>query len=60
MSTEAQTSFIPAHDGQPRPRSAWADASVNARRNDFYRKAADTLEAASVRPRHSGTSPFRA
>jgi multiple sugar transport system substrate-binding protein len=59
MSTEAQTTFIPAHDGQPSRRSAWADASVNARWNDFYRNTADTLEAAYVRPRHSGYIAFQ-
>jgi hypothetical protein len=52
MSTEAQTSFIPAHDGQPGRRSTWAGASVNVRRNDFYRNAADTLEAVYVRLRN--------
>jgi multiple sugar transport system substrate-binding protein len=54
MSEPAQVEFIPAHDGQPSSRSAWADAAVNARWADFYRNTSDTLEAAYVRPRHSG------
>jgi multiple sugar transport system substrate-binding protein len=59
MSAEAQTGFIPAHDGQPSRRSAWADEGVNRRWGDFYRNTADTLEAAYVRPRHSGYIPFQ-
>jgi len=60
MSAEAQTKFIPAHDGQPSRRSAWADDGVNARWGDFYRDTAETLEAAYVRPRHSGYIAFQA
>ncbi len=59
MSAEAQTRFIPAHDGQPSRRSAWHDAAVNAAWGDFYRGTADTLEAARVRPRHSGYVAFQ-
>ena len=59
MGAEAQTQFIPAHDGQPSRRSAWHDASVNAAWGDFYRGTADTLEAARVRPRHSGYVAFQ-
>jgi multiple sugar transport system substrate-binding protein len=59
MSAEAQTAFIPAHEGQPSRRSAWADAGVNARWGDFCRKTAETLEAAYVRPRHAGYIGFQ-
>lgn len=59
MSTQAQTSFIPAHDGQPSSRKAWHDPEVNARWNGFYRNTADTLEAAYVRPRHDGYIAFQ-
>ena len=53
--------FIPAHDGQPSRRSAWADASVNARWGDFYRNTSDTLEArlCAAAP-FAATSPSRA
>jgi hypothetical protein len=59
MGEEAQTRFIPAHDGQPSRRSAWADADVNARWGGFYRDTAETLEAAYVRPRHEGYVAFQ-
>lgn len=59
MATEAQTWFIPSHDGQPSRRAAWHDDGVNARWNDFYRNTADTLEAAYVRPRHDGYIAFQ-
>lgn len=59
MSAEAQTEFIPFHDGQPSRRTAWADEKVNARWGNFYRNTAETLEAAYVRPRHSGYIAFQ-
>lgn len=59
MSDEAQTGFIPAHDGQPSRRSAWADEVVNRRWGNFYRDTARTLEAAYVRPRHDGYIAFQ-
>jgi multiple sugar transport system substrate-binding protein len=59
MGAEAQTRFIPAHDGQPSRRSAWHDAAVNARWNGFYSGTAATLEAAYVRPRHDGAIAFQ-
>ncbi len=59
LSDEAQSRFIPAHDGQPSRRSAWADDAVNARWGDFYRNTAATLEAAYVRPRHDGYIAFQ-
>ena len=59
LSEEAQTRFIPAHDGQPSRRAAWADDAVNARWGNFYRNTAATLEAAYVRPRHDGYIAFQ-
>jgi len=59
MSPQAQTGFIPAHDGQPSLRVAWQDAVVNARWGDFYRNTFDTLEAAYVRPRHNRAIAFQ-
>lgn len=59
MSAPAQAGFIPSHDGQPSRRSAWSDPAVNARWADFYRGTAETLEAAYVRPRHSGYIAFQ-
>ncbi len=60
LGAEAQRSFIPAHDGQPSRRDAWADAAVNTRWGGFYRNTAATLEAAYVRPRHAGYIAFQA
>ena len=54
MSDKTQRGFIPAHDGQPGLRSAWADPQVNADWGDFYTNTAATLEAATIRPRHDG------
>jgi len=59
MGEAAQTGFIPAHDGQPSRRSAWQDDDVNAAWGDFYRGTMATLEAARVRPRHSGFVGFQ-
>lgn len=59
MSREAQSGFIPDHDGQPSRRDAWHDERVNARWGDFYRNTADTLEQAYVRPRHDGYIAFQ-
>jgi multiple sugar transport system substrate-binding protein len=59
MGEAAQTGFIPAHGGQPSRRSAWQDDAVNAAGGDFYRGTAATLEAAWVRPRHSGYVAFQ-
>lgn len=60
MGAEAQQGFIPDHEGQPSRRSAWHDVTVNARWGNFYRDTAQTLEAAYVRPRHSGYIAFQA
>ena len=59
MSREAQSGFIPDHDGQPSRRDAWHDERVNRRWGDFYRNTADTLEQAYVRPRHDGYITFQ-
>lgn len=59
MGAEAQQGFIPDHEGQPSRRCAWHDEAVNARWGNFYRDTAQTLEAAYVRPRHSGYITFQ-
>jgi len=59
LGREAQSGFIPDHDGQPSRRDAWHDDRVNARWDDFYRNTADTLEQAYVRPRHDGYIAFQ-
>lgn len=59
MSREAQSGFIPDHEGQPSRRDAWHDERVNRRWGDFYRNTADTLEQAYVRPRHDGYIAFQ-
>jgi multiple sugar transport system substrate-binding protein len=59
LSEDAQTQFIPTHDGQPSRRSAWHDAAVNAECNGFYERTAETLESAYVRPRYNGAIAFQ-
>lgn len=59
MGREAQTGFIPAHEGQPSRREAWHDPDVNTRWGSFYKNTADTLEQAYVRPRHDGYIAFQ-
>jgi multiple sugar transport system substrate-binding protein len=59
MSAEAQTNFIPRHDGQPSRRSAWRDPNVNANWGGFYDATAETVERAYVRPRHVGYIAFQ-
>ena len=59
LSDQAQRGFIPAHDGQPGLRAAWADPEVNAGWGNFYANTADTLEAATIRPRHEGYIAFQ-
>lgn len=59
MGPEAQTGFIPAHDGQPSRRESWQDGVVNAAWGDFYRSCFKTLEQAWVRPRFDGYIAFQ-
>ncbi|WP_142846295.1 extracellular solute-binding protein [Telmatospirillum sp. J64-1] len=59
MDAETQSRFIPAHDGQPSRRDAWADAEVNRAWGNFYRNTTATLEAAYVRPRFDGYIAFQ-
>jgi multiple sugar transport system substrate-binding protein len=59
MGEDAQTRFIPDHDGQPSLRAAWYDSAVNKRWGNFYANTAATLETAYVRPRHNGYIAFQ-
>jgi multiple sugar transport system substrate-binding protein len=59
MGDEAQRIFIPANEGQPALRSAWADPTLNAEWGRFYTTTRATLEAASLRPRHDGAIAFQ-
>jgi multiple sugar transport system substrate-binding protein len=54
VSAEAQTRFIPQHDGQPSSRMAWLEPAVNAASNNFYRDTLTTIEQSWVRPRFRG------
>ncbi|HEX5786951.1 MAG TPA: extracellular solute-binding protein [Woeseiaceae bacterium] len=60
LSDDAQCGFIPQHEGQPARRSAWQDAGVNAQANGFYAATRETLEQATLRPRHDGAVAFQA
>jgi multiple sugar transport system substrate-binding protein len=59
LSTEAQTGFIPQHDGQPGLRAAWTDATVDTAARGFYSQTLSTIEASWVRPRVAGYIPFQ-
>jgi multiple sugar transport system substrate-binding protein len=59
VSDEAQTTFIPAHDGQPSARAAWSDPMVNSLWGDFYMGTLETIEQAYVRPRYAGYIDFQ-
>ncbi|AJP72724.1 extracellular solute-binding protein [Sphingomonas hengshuiensis] len=59
MSDAVQRGFIPAHNGQPSLRSAWADPAVDAAAKGFYSGTRATIEAASVRPRHNHAIAFQ-
>jgi multiple sugar transport system substrate-binding protein len=59
MSDEAQLDLIPAFSGQPSRRLAWEDDRVNAASGGFYRETRATTEAAWVRPRWPGFTPFQ-
>ncbi len=59
MGEDAQRRFIPAHDGQPALRSAWADPEVDRAWGGFYSATSATLEGASLRPRHDGAIAFQ-
>lgn len=54
LGENAQTHFIPQHAGQPSHLSSWRDPAVNADSSLFYLATFDTLNAASLRPRHDG------
>jgi multiple sugar transport system substrate-binding protein len=60
LSAEAQTGFIPSHDGQPSARQAWSSEAVNAAWGDFYHATRETAEQAWVRPRFDGYIAFQA
>jgi multiple sugar transport system substrate-binding protein len=59
MSDEAQSRFIPQHEGQPSSRAAWLDPSVNAVSGNFYAATIQTAEEAWVRPRFDGYIDFQ-
>jgi multiple sugar transport system substrate-binding protein len=59
ISADAQSRYIPAHDGQPSLRDAWQQAPLNVQRGRFYSNTAATLEHAWIRPRHAGYVPFQ-
>jgi multiple sugar transport system substrate-binding protein len=57
MSAEAQRGFLPAHNGQPSARAAWADPALDT--GGFYSCTAATCEDAWVRPRYAGYIGFQ-
>jgi multiple sugar transport system substrate-binding protein len=59
LSADAQSTFIPAHAGQPSARSAWTDPAVDAQSGGFYSGTLATIEQSWVRPRFAGYIPFQ-
>ena len=59
MKSETQTVFIPDYDGQPSNRAAWEDDVVNDRWGGFYQSTFNTVQTASIRPRHDGYITFQ-
>jgi multiple sugar transport system substrate-binding protein len=59
LSADAQIGFIPLHEGQPSRREAWYDEEVNARCLHFYKRTAETVNQAFVRPRYAGYIGFQ-
>jgi len=59
MAETTQRGFIPDHEGQPALSAAWRDPAVNAAWGDFYANTYDTLDGASLRPRHDGAIAFQ-
>ena len=54
-----RTVFYASSGGQPGHATAWEDDAVNAATGNFYRNTRKTLEAAYVRPRHTGYMAFQ-
>ncbi len=59
MEASTQSTFIPAHQGQPSARQAWQDRELDREYNGFYTQTQRTLEAAFVRPRFPGYTRFQ-
>ena len=59
LSADAQTEFIPRHDGQPSARAAWTSPALDARSGGFYRGTLTTIEGAWIRPRFPGFVAFQ-
>ncbi len=59
MDDAAQSEFMPANDGQPSARAAWQASGVNEGVRDFYKATSQTLEQATLRPRHNGYIAFQ-
>ena len=59
LDPSTQTTFIPAHEGQPAARAAWTDPALDASSGGFYSGTLRTTEAAWVRPRFPGYIEFQ-
>lgn len=58
-SAHVQRGLYAESGGQPGHAAAWGDDGVNGAAHDFYRRTRATLDAAWVRPRHSGYMAFQ-
>lgn len=59
LSDSAQTDFIPQQAGQPSALKSWRNPQLNQRWNGFYANTLQTLQHASIRPRHNGFIAFQ-
>ena len=59
MSDEAQSGFIPQHDGQPSSRAAWLDPVIDHESSRFYSGTLATIESSWIRPRNPGYISFQ-
>lgn len=58
-SAEIQRTLFFENGGQPGHRSAWEDAEVNRRSNDYFRNTLPALDRAYLRPRFPGYLHFQ-
>lgn len=59
VSRDTQTSFIPAHAGQPARNTAWSDETLDLASGGFYGDTRSTIARSWVRPRLPGYVPFQ-
>lgn len=59
ISEDAQTNFIPQHQGQPALVSSWQSSRVNEQYGNFFKDTFHTTASSQVRPRFAGYPAFQ-